>query len=275
MGCYCMDTQPHFKPGFVCEIRRCGPPTHLGRITVSQLEANLWEETDCLVCHTCRRALLCSEKLTADYDVLNGNLKAKVCRDFWQALLHFQSPSAIGASPAVKQRAPLRSPHEQLLPTEESIMSLLWLRKRLIHFLIVPTSMNNDCQLSLMLVQRRTLPSMQEPTEKLPSRLWRYAQLLTQHMYVVTVQYIRRCVHIRTYHMSSSSPSLYFRTWDAASAKWQLLIQVLIHAYTYMHARTRTHTHAHTHTHTHTHIVTHCAINDVITVLEWRSLMCT
>ena len=143
---HCMDTQPHFKPGFVCEIRRCGPPTYLGRITVSQLEANLWEETDCSVFHTCRWALLCSAKLTVDYDVLKGNLKAKVCREFWQALLHFQSPSTIGTSPAAKQRAPSRSPQKQFLPTEESIMSLPWLRKCLVSFLIVPTSMNNDCQ---------------------------------------------------------------------------------------------------------------------------------
>ena len=70
-----------------------GTPTHLGSLIVSLLEADLWEDTDCSVCRTCRRALLRLEKLKADYDALKGDLKAKVRRGSRQVRLHSRSPT--------------------------------------------------------------------------------------------------------------------------------------------------------------------------------------
>ena len=75
-----------------------GTPTHLGSLIVSLLEADLWEDTDCSVCRTCRRALLRLEKLKADYDALKGDLKAKVRRGSRQVRLHSRSPTGTTAT---------------------------------------------------------------------------------------------------------------------------------------------------------------------------------
>ena len=83
-----------------------GTPTHLGSLIVSLLEADLWEDTDCSVCRTCRRALLRLEKLKADYDALKGDLKAKVRRGSRQVRLHSRSPT--GTTPAAKRAAAAR-----------------------------------------------------------------------------------------------------------------------------------------------------------------------
>ena len=101
-----------------------GTPTHLGSLIVSLLEADLWENTDCSVCRTCRRALLRLEKLKADYDALKGDLKAKVRRGSRQVRLHSRSPT--GTTPAAKRAAAARcrsvqTAAKELFPTGQSI----------------------------------------------------------------------------------------------------------------------------------------------------------
>ena len=91
--------------GKYCQQGMGGTQMHSRSLTLNQLEAELWENTDCscitsaVTCCFIRRSWMSSTVHSKDV------LKAKVCKRSWLLWIHFGSPSVTGVPPAAKRAA--------------------------------------------------------------------------------------------------------------------------------------------------------------------------